>query len=170
MTEIIHAASGKRRFELKRPWWERLFAPIIWVIVVVAFALTEEGPDLEAIAWLTGTLAFMGIASEVLWSVYNYVIVHPEHIDVSRWIWATKAKNRTKYRIPYGEISQASGAEETGDISIHFRVSSGFMRRLGVNNLSFEAVLREPSGVRQVLDAIELGRERASERATVLGP
>jgi hypothetical protein len=164
VSHVVQLGQGKQKFHLRRSWWERVIALAIigavFVVLTTASGLSGNG---LLIFW--GIVLAVAVSSELLWGVYNYVVIHPERVDVSRWIWGTKAKNRTKHRISYANVTSVTGDEMSGRLHIEFREQNAILKAIGIKQRSVDLVLAAPHDVLQVKTAIELGRHQASQPA-----
>jgi hypothetical protein len=155
---VIRAAAGKRRYDLRRTWLDRLPAIVVMAGFTVAVLLSES-EDWEL--WTAFLTAFVVLSEWVVWPRANYIIIHPQYLDTSQLGWGSKMRKRRRHRIRYQDVISVSGDEFTGKLKISFKPSGGLGRTLGIGTWWVDAVLQKPSEFLDLRDTIELGRETA---------
>jgi hypothetical protein len=155
-SDVLRTGSGKRRYDLRRTWLDRLPAIVVMAGFTVAVFLSES-EDWEL--WALFVIAFVVLSEWVVWPRANYIIIHPQYVDTSQLGWGSKMRKRRRHRIRYQDVISVSGDEFTGKLKISFKPSGGLGRRLGIQTWWVDAVLKNPSEFLDLRDAIELGRE-----------
>lgn len=162
MSQVIDYGTGKKRYELKQAWWELLILASVIGFVYFLVLVTAGFTKYDLLWLVVASLVFAAFA-RLIWPIYNYVIVHPDRVDTSRYILASKARKREKHRIDYGDIISVTADDRAGRLLIVFELR-GLKRTLGFNRWSVKIVLRHPHQASELKNAIDLGVKRARER------
>lgn len=162
MSVVILSGSDKKRYELRRAWWERPLVITIFAGFLLYFLATEGANNNFLIFMLI--MAGFYLLSEVLWPRGNFIIVHPDHVDTSRLFLGSKMRKREKHRICYEDIIQVTADDSSGQLTIRFRLGRKLLAKAGITEWRVTLVLRRASDAPELKEVIELGRKLSIER------
>ena len=120
---MIGGADLPRRYEPRRTYWDVALVVAVFAGVSIAFSVASGEVTRIAVVvwWLFGVV--MAILSEISYRGSNYLILHPDRVDISRRAWGPKQTHH-KWGIPYHDIESVHVDSEKTGISVSFKKST----------------------------------------------